>query len=94
MPGHATALLVLGLVHMEERRYAEARQAFEASLAKASDSAKAHYQLSLACARLGDRACAAREVERYQQAQRDIEENVAKLRTQSLENLPTRETDQ
>lgn len=90
-PGHATALLVLGLVRMEEQRYAEAREALEASLARASDSAKAHYQLSLACSRLGDRACAAREVARYQQAQRDVEENVAKLRTQSLENLSTGE---
>jgi tetratricopeptide (TPR) repeat protein len=88
-PGQATALLVLGLVRMQEQRYAEARQAFEGSLARSPDAAKTHYQLSLACSRLGDRQCATREVERYQKAQRDVAASLATLRTQSLENLPS-----
>jgi len=90
-PGQATGLLVLGLVRMQEQRYAEARQAFEGALARSPDTAKTHYQLSLACARLGDRQCAAREVERYQKAQRDVAANLVTLRTQSLENLQTGE---
>jgi cytochrome c-type biogenesis protein CcmH/NrfG len=85
IPGHATALLVIGLVRMQEQRYAEARSAFEQALVARPDSAKTHYQLSLACARLGDSECAARQVELYNQALRAVEVRLAALRTQSLE---------
>lgn len=85
-PRHGEALLVLGLVHMRRERHADARAAFEASLAAAPGSARAHYQLSLACARLGDRDCAAREVALYQKAMREIEERLVAIRRQSLED--------
>ena len=84
-PRHGEALLVLGLVHMQRERHADARAAFESSLAAAPGSARAHYQLSLACARLGDRDCAAREVALYQKALREIEERLVAIRRQSLE---------
>lgn len=86
IPRHAMALMVLAMVQMEEQRYAEARQALESVLAADPDSAKGHYQLSLACARLGDRACAAREVELYQKAQQSAEQRIKRLRQQSLES--------
>ena len=87
-PRHGEALLALGMVGMRQERYAEARAAFESSLAAAPGSAKAHYQLSLACARLGDRECAAREVELYQKAQRETEARLVAIRRQSLEGGP------
>jgi tetratricopeptide (TPR) repeat protein len=86
MPGHSVALMVVAMVEMEEQQYAEARQALEGVVAADPESAKAHYQLSLACARLGDRDCAAREIERYQASQRAAGERIARLREQSLEN--------
>jgi len=85
IPGHPTALLVIGLVRMQEQRYAEARAAFEQALAARPDSAKTHYQLSLACARLADRECAQHQVELYNQALKAVEDRLAALRTQSLE---------
>jgi tetratricopeptide (TPR) repeat protein len=85
-PEHPIARLVTGMVHMKQERYAEAREALVAAVAAAPDSAKAHYQLSLACSRLGDRACASRELELYRQAQRDTEARIESLRTQSLES--------
>jgi predicted Zn-dependent protease len=84
-PKHPVALLVVALLRMKEERYAEARQSLEAALTAAPDSAKLHYQLSLACARLGDRECAARHVELYKKARRDTDEGVDDLRSQSLE---------
>jgi tetratricopeptide (TPR) repeat protein len=85
-PGQPIARLALGMVRMKQERYAEAREALAAAVAAAPDSAKAHYQLSLACSRLGDRACAGRELELYRAAQRATEERIQSLRTQSLES--------
>jgi protein O-GlcNAc transferase len=73
-PGHATASLVLGLVMMERERYAEARDALLAAVAAEPGSIKAHYQLSLAYARLGDRERSAAHAERSQRARRETEE--------------------
>lgn len=90
--GHATANLVIGMVQMKKESYAEARDSFLKSLAAEPDSPKAHYQLSLAYARLGDRESSRRHVELYQKASRDIEDRLRELvgRTQPAvaENEP------
>jgi tetratricopeptide (TPR) repeat protein len=77
--GHATGNLVVGMVRMRQQRYAEARDALERAVASDPGSAKAHYQLSLACARLGDDASAQKQVELYQRALREMEERLAQL---------------
>ncbi len=51
---HAVAHLVIGKVRMNQQRYAEARDALKRAVAADATSAKAHYQLSLAYARLQD----------------------------------------
>lgn len=81
-PKQATAQMVLGLLAMQAERYAEARDAFESVLAIDADAAKAHYQLSLAYARLGDREASRRHVELYQRAQKEAEERLVALRRQ------------
>jgi tetratricopeptide (TPR) repeat protein len=81
--GHANANLVLGLVLMNRERYEEARDAFLRALASQPGLPKAHYQASLAYARLGDAVNAEQQLARYQQAQRDMEERLNRLRTAS-----------
>src|SRR5206468_8319419 len=78
-----TANLVLGLVFMKQERYGDARDALRKTIAVDPDSSKAHYQLSLACARLGDTSCAEEHVALYQQKLRETEERVQQLRTQT-----------
>jgi len=75
----ATANLVLGTLLMKQEHYAEAREALEKAVAANPDSAKAHYQLSLAYARTGDEANAQKQVALYQQALRDTEARVKAL---------------
>ncbi len=75
----ATANLVLGTLLMKQEHYAEAREALEKAVASNPDSAKAHYQLSLAYARTGDDANAQKQVALYQQALRDTEARVKAL---------------
>jgi tetratricopeptide (TPR) repeat protein len=75
----ATAHLVLGMVFMKQERWAEAREALERSVAVDPDSAKALYQLSLACTRLGDAAAAAEHLTRYQKARRELEQRALEL---------------
>ena len=60
----------MGLVRMKQERYAEARGFLERAIATDPLSAKAHYQLSLACARLGDNAGQAKHLALYQKVQR------------------------
>jgi tetratricopeptide (TPR) repeat protein len=79
---HATANLVVGMILMKQERYAEARAALEKAIAAEPESPKAHYQLSLACARLGDREASTRHVELYRQALRDVDERLRALRRQ------------
>ena len=79
-PDNATANFVAGLIAMDQSRYADARVAFERAVATDPQSPKAHYQLSLACARLGDGAAAAQHVEMYKQAMREFEARVNALR--------------
>ncbi len=68
LPEHAAAHLVIGMVRMKQQRYAEAREALEAAIAGGPDAAKAHYQLSLACMRLGDRESAKHHLDLYHAA--------------------------
>jgi tetratricopeptide (TPR) repeat protein len=74
------ANLVVGMVRMREERYAEARDALEKAVAAAPSLSKAHYQLSLAYARLGDPARSAKSLELYQRSLRETEERVRGLR--------------
>jgi len=78
---HATANLVLGMVRMKQERYEEAREALERAVQSDPASPKAHYQLSLAYARLGDTPSARQQVDLYQQKLREIELRVNELRT-------------
>ena len=77
------ANLVLGLLFMKKQQYEQARDAFTKVVEADPDSSKAHYQLSLACARLGDDACAQKHVDLYKQKLREIDERVRQLRMQT-----------
>jgi tetratricopeptide (TPR) repeat protein len=72
-PRNATANLVAGMVHMARRRYAEARDAFDAAVAADPASPRPEYQLSLVHARLGDQGSADRHLARYREKLRALE---------------------
>ena len=74
---HAIANLVMGLVRMKQERYEEAREALEKAVKTDPTSAKTQYQLSLACARLGDEAGQKAHLDLYTKAQK---ENAERLR--------------
>lgn len=82
-PAHPTANLVAGMVRMKEGRYADARVALERAAAADPDSPKAHYQLSLAWARLGDQAASAQSLETYREKLRAMEARVEEVRKAS-----------
>lgn len=79
-PQHATANLVTGLVAMDQARYADARAALERAVSTDPLSFKAHYQLSLACSRLGDEPSARKHLEMYRQTLRDVQGMIDELR--------------
>jgi tetratricopeptide (TPR) repeat protein len=79
-PGHGTANLVLGLLRMKEERYAEARDALEKAVLADPSSSKAHYQLSLAFARLNDDLNAKKQLELYKQTLAEMEARLKELR--------------
>jgi tetratricopeptide (TPR) repeat protein len=79
-PTSSTALLVMGLVLIERREYAPARDALLKSLAADPDSPKGIYQLSLVYARLGDDAEARKYVDLYQAKLREQAERIRELR--------------
>jgi len=79
-PSHPTANLVVGMVLMKRDRYKDAREALERAAAADAESPKVYYQLSLACARLGDDGGAARNRELYQQKLRAMEARIEELR--------------
>jgi tetratricopeptide (TPR) repeat protein len=81
--GHATAHLVVGLVLMQQERYADARDALVKAVAANPDSPRAHYQLSLAYARLGDAATSDKHRQLYQQKMREMEARAADVRRRS-----------
>ncbi|MGH9346842.1 MAG: tetratricopeptide repeat protein [Vicinamibacterales bacterium] len=80
---HATANLVMGLVLMKQNRYAEARDALVNAVAADPSSARAHYQLSLAYARLGDRTASERHLDLYRRRLREMEERVHAVRNRT-----------
>jgi tetratricopeptide (TPR) repeat protein len=82
-PRHHTANLVKGLIQMKQARYAEARPALEKAVAANPTSKAAHYQLSLAYARLGEEALSQKHLELYRKAMRDIEERVLQIRREA-----------
>jgi Tfp pilus assembly protein PilF len=79
-PDHAAANLVRGLVRMKQMRYADARQPLEAATRSDVTALRAHYQLSLLFARLGDEDASRRHLEAYQQALRGAEDLMKVLR--------------
>ena len=79
-----TANLVMGIVRMKQERYADARDAFEKAAAADSTSSAAHYQLSLAYARLGDEARSQQHLELYRQKLREIEDRIKALRSLTI----------
>lgn len=79
-PRHATGNLVAGLVAMDRAQYAEARAALERAVQTDPLLFKAHYQLSLACGRLGDEAAASRYLEQYRQTLRGVQKMLDELR--------------
>jgi Tfp pilus assembly protein PilF len=68
---------------MKQERYAEARGALETAVAADPESARAHYQLSLACARLGDDDGSRAQLELYRQKLHEVEERLKALRNQT-----------
>lgn len=80
---HANANLVTGLVHMQRGRYAQARESFARTAAAQPNLPKAFYQLSLACARLGDEAGAARYQDLYRESLKRMEDRVNEIRTET-----------
>jgi tetratricopeptide (TPR) repeat protein len=86
---HPTAHLVIGIVRMQQERYADARDALERAVAANPGSAAAHYQLSLAFARLGDETRSQQHVEMYRQKLRETEDRIKAVRsTPSGEKRP------
>jgi tetratricopeptide (TPR) repeat protein len=78
---NAPAQIVLATVFMKRGRFDEARDALLAAVAADPTLQKAHYQLSLVYARLGDDANSKKHVELYQRALREREERLRALRT-------------
>jgi tetratricopeptide (TPR) repeat protein len=83
-PAQPTANLVMGIVRMKQKRYADARDAFEKASAADPTSSAAHYQLSLAYARLGDEARSQQHLELYRQKLREIEDRIKELRSLTI----------
>lgn len=77
---HANANLVAGMVLMKRERYEEARDALLAAVASDPDLAKAHYQLSLAYTRLGDRESSRHHLDLYRRALEEREALLTELR--------------
>jgi tetratricopeptide (TPR) repeat protein len=68
---------------MKQERYADARDALLRAIAAQPTLAKAHYQVSLAYARLGDAAAAQKHVELYKQKMRDMEDALKRLHAET-----------
>lgn len=77
-PDHPTANLALGMVRMKQDRYADARAPLER--AARADLPKAHYQLSLAYARLGEDALSERSRALYAARLSEVEARMKALR--------------
>jgi protein O-GlcNAc transferase len=79
-PADPTALLVIGMVRLQQSRYEDARAALVKAAAADPQSAKADYQLSLVYARLGDAANAERSLESYRRKLAEQNERVKAMR--------------
>jgi Flp pilus assembly protein TadD len=79
-PGNSIANLVMGLVRMKQQRFADARSFLERAIEADPLSGRAHYQLSLACARLGDTAGQEKHLALYRSVQQQVAERLAELR--------------
>jgi tetratricopeptide (TPR) repeat protein len=75
-----TANLVIAMVLMKQEKLPEARDALLKAAAADPASQKAHYQLSLAYARLGDPASSARHLKLYEENLKKARERVRQLR--------------
>jgi tetratricopeptide (TPR) repeat protein len=82
-PEHALALATIGRIRMTQEKYEEARDAFLRAIASAPRSAKTHYQLSLAFARLGDLESSSKHLELYRRIRRENDERLVELRTRA-----------
>ena len=82
-PSHHTANLVKGMIQMKHARYDEARDALEKAVRANPTSKAAHYQLSLAYARLGEEARSQEHLELYRKVQRETEERVLQIRREA-----------
>lgn len=80
---HATANLVLALVLMKQEKYADARDALLKAVTADPESSRAHYQLSLAYARLGDPASSEKHLELYRVKLREMEERAKAVRSRT-----------
>lgn len=80
---HAAAELALGVVLMKRGQHSAARDALERSVAADPSSAKAHYQLSLAYARLGEEEASREHLALYRRAREEIESRLLELRGQT-----------
>jgi tetratricopeptide (TPR) repeat protein len=76
----ATANRVMGMVRMKQDRYAEARDALLKAVASDPSSAKAHYQLSLAYARLDDEVSAEKQLALYRRCAAEAESRIKQVR--------------
>jgi tetratricopeptide (TPR) repeat protein len=75
--------LVIGKVRMAQGRFEEARDALRAAVDADPTSAKAHYQLSLAYARLGDVESSKRHRELYDEARERSERFLLEMRSEA-----------
>lgn len=89
-PEQATARLVLGMLALEEGRHQAAVEELQQSVEHSTGpgSAKAHYQLSQAYARLGNAEASRRHVELYRQALAAQAELLAEIRGPALAKDP------
>ena len=79
-PGNSIANVVMGLVRMKQERFADARSFLERAIAADPLLGRAHYQLSLACARLGDTAGQEKHLALYRSVQQEVAARLAELR--------------
>ncbi len=80
---HATANVVLGLVLMKQEQYAAARDALLKAVTADPASSRAHYQLSLVYARLGEPASSEKHLELYRVNLREMEERARIVRSRT-----------
>lgn len=80
---HHAASYVLGKVRMSQGRFEEARDQFQQVVAISPDSPKAHYQLSLAYARLNDLENSKKHRELYIQAKDKEDQHIIDMRTRA-----------